>query len=870
MCIFFGLACTDFRPRPDALSKDTSHIKTCNTVSDCDSLRGDCADPFCDTQGICAVTIPDDRCLVDGACFTKLAHPTNNSCLECRPGISQQTLTPVSCGPGEICDPDTGACLGDPDVQPSDICEEIACNDTLDCGPLGCCETSDDCSDLPGSCSTGTCLQDRCEESPLTGECRRILSSTSGCAKSAKPQTSSAWSTEQPETGNNDLWQFLTNPIRARFHQDNGQVGEEALLFGPNFFVSAQCSSEPIWIQVEHDGQITGAVPHLQVRQLGTLEWVDLGQLPPEEINQVVRPLTSYQVSDIPEFTQFQLALHSQLSVVPPGGHVTIYNVVVATGNPPAFNPESTNIVMPAFTASEHFIPVIDPDGTDTLFFEDLTPPQPDGTPQPYVFQPLVQNENGDVGVKLVFQDPIPGTYTVYLEVRDGASPDRLRDRIELNFHAGGEAFCGNAVIEGTEECDLGSPETPELCTSCVGTEITIDADDTATYDRPALSLLVGGQNSSAIVAWSAIDQNGDSDIWFRLIDPNTFLVHPIKAVTSSLDTHGHIAPAVLGITDTVFAVAWESTDGDHPILMRIYEEDGNPILGEAVFSPYTDTIVNGVHRKPRMARLDGSTIAIAWIDDWTDTPEDGQQSQVSANIVSIPGGLSAPQDSLVISHTPQAQITAVDVAGLSPSRVLFVWSELLPDESRIRFAVKDLANPAADIQPTLVATIPEGELGSPTAHSLPSGEFLVTYTHRSVDGSSTVVKRKLYNSLGAALGVSVGLAQVQGEVLGGPVTSRNGLSQVLLAWASNHPDGDGVDLWARREPWSGATLATNFFTDTGADIRLNLETSGDQLGPAIAGLGDGRYAIVWQTEGSDSVSTGIYLRFALPHAQNN
>ncbi len=871
MVSFFCFAsCTDFRPRTDTSGLDTSNIKTCNTNDDCDSLKGGCADPFCDTQGICAVTIPADRCLVDGTCFTKLAHPTNNFCLECRPELNQKVLTPISCGPGEICNPDSGSCEGNPEIQPSDICEETDCTDTLECGPLGCCQELSDCEDLPGSCSTATCLQDICEESPLTGECRRILSSTSGCAKSAKPQTTTAWSTEQPDTGNNDLWQFLTNPARARFNQVNGQVGEDAALFGPNFFVSAQCSSDPIWIQVEHDGQITGAVPHLQIRQLGTLEWIDLGQLPPEEINQVVLPLTSFQISAIPEFTQFQLALTSQLSVVPPGGHVTIYNVVVATGNPPAFNPDTTDIVMPAFTTSEHFIPVIDPDGTDTLFFEDLTPPQADGSPAPYIFQPLVQNENGDVGVKLTFQNPIPGTYTVYLEVRDGASPDRLRNRIALDFHAGGEAFCGNDVIEGTEECDLGAPETPQLCTDCVGTEIAIHTDDATTYDLPSLSLLVGGQNSSAIIAWSALDQNGDSDVWFHLTNPNTYAEEPISPVTSSLDSHGHIAPNVLGITDTVFALAWESIGDDHQIFMRIYEEDGNPILGESVFSPYTDTAVDGIHRKPRMARLDGSTIAIAWIDDWTDNPDDDPQSQVSANFLSIPGGLSSPQDSIVISHTPEAQITHVDVVGLSPSRVLFVWSELLPGESRIRFAVKDLVNASADIQPTLVATIPEGELGSPTAHSLPSGEFLIAYTHRSNDGSSTVVKRKLYNSLGAALGVSVGLKQVQGEIVGGPVISRNGLSQVVLAWAAIHVDGVGFDLWARREAWSGATLATNFLTDGGADIRLNPETDGDQTEPAIMGLGDGRFAIVWRTEGSTTVSPGIYLRFALPHAQNN
>ena len=75
--------------------------------------------------------------------------------------------------------------------------------------------------------------------------------------------------------------------------------------------------------------------------------------------------------------------------------------------------------------------------------------------------------------------------------------------------------------------------------------------------------------------------------------------------------------------------------------------------------------------------------------------------------------------------------------------------------------------------------------------------------------------------------------------------------SGYVVAWASDGQDGSGFGICAQRYTATGAKA--------GGELAVNTVTAGDQTGPAIAGLSDGGFVVVWQSAGQDGSGYGIY-----------
>jgi alpha-tubulin suppressor-like RCC1 family protein len=81
------------------------------------------------------------------------------------------------------------------------------------------------------------------------------------------------------------------------------------------------------------------------------------------------------------------------------------------------------------------------------------------------------------------------------------------------------------------------------------------------------------------------------------------------------------------------------------------------------------------------------------------------------------------------------------------------------------------------------------------------------------------------------------------------PAVARLAGNSYVVAWQSNGQDRSGNGIYAQRYRANGSKF--------GAELHVSTTTAGDQSLPAVAGLSDGRFVVVWQSP--DGSGFGIY-----------
>lgn len=72
-----------------------------------------------------------------------------------------------------------------------------------------------------------------------------------------------------------------------------------------------------------------------------------------------------------------------------------------------------------------------------------------------------------------------------------------------------------------------------------------------------------------------------------------------------------------------------------------------------------------------------------------------------------------------------------------------------------------------------------------------------------------------------------------------------------VVAWSSRLQDGSGLGIYAQRYSPTAARQGTEF--------RVNTVVASHQSQPAVGGLGDGGFAVVWASKLQDGSGLGVY-----------
>lgn len=303
-------------------------------------------------------------------------------------------------------------------------------------------------------------------------------------------------------------------------------------------------------------------------------------------------------------------------------------------------------------------------------------------------------------------------------------------------------------------------------------------------------------------------------------------------------------APAVAMTTSGNVIVAWVvSQDGNCDLVARIFNAEGQPLTEEFVVGLSSSAAAQSM---PSISMDSGGTFVIVWTN-WTGGSYVGK-GHVAGRVFNLDG--SAASDEFVVSD--KAQACWPDVAMDDSGKFVVAWIRMGDTYNRpygdyIMFRQFDVdGTPAGDA--VRITDDLNSRWYGPSIAVDKAGQFAVAW---AIGPFPYDICTQTFDAAGSPTAepyiINTHLAGNQGH----PCIATNGQGEYLVVWDSQEQDGDCYGIFAQRCLSDGVLK--------GPELALNTFTSGRQWYPEVAMAPDGRYAVVWISEGQDGSGYGIF-----------
>ncbi len=132
-------------------------------------------------------------------------------------------------------------------------------------------------------------------------------------------------------------------------------------------------------------------------------------------------------------------------------------------------------------------------------------------------------------------------------------------------------------------------------------------------------------------------------------------------------------------------------------------------------------------------------------------------------------------------------------------------------------------------------------------------GSFLVTWTSKDQDGDKEGIFGQIFDATGNAVGGVIQVNNVTPKEQLYSAVATNGSGEFIVTWSSKTLSDNKFTIQARRFDSSG--------TASGKEFTVDQYTGTDQLHSDVALADDGSFVVVWQSVGQDAGTAGIYAR---------
>ncbi len=154
---------------------------------------------------------------------------------------------------------------------------------------------------------------------------------------------------------------------------------------------------------------------------------------------------------------------------------------------------------------------------------------------------------------------------------------------------------------------------------------------------------------------------------------------------------------------------------------------------------------------------------------------------------------------------------------------------------------------------PDIQATSSESRGSTHAVAAARDGSHVVVWTSTNQDTSGTGVYGQRFDAAGNKVGVEFLINQTTTNDQKHATVAMNGRGEFVVSWTSVSQDGSGNGVYARQYSAVGAAL--------GSEFRVNATTAGHQDSPVVAMAADGRFLIVWEGQGAGDID-GIFGRW--------
>jgi hypothetical protein len=216
--------------------------------------------------------------------------------------------------------------------------------------------------------------------------------------------------------------------------------------------------------------------------------------------------------------------------------------------------------------------------------------------------------------------------------------------------------------------------------------------------------------------------------------------------------------------------------------------------------------------------------------------------------------------DSLSVTSDPSAipltfgQCRSPVVAMETDGSYVAVWTSQSQDGANAEvYAQRFNASGARDGDPLRVNTCLSGMQTYPNVAIDANGNFVVTWSSLSQDGSGYGIYAQRFDAAGQRLGSEF---RVNAHTAGNQDFSAVAMApdgQFVVTWTSQDQDGDRTGIYGQRFDAAGNKL--------GGEFRVNTTTAGNQRYSTVAMDSAGRFVVSWTSQDQDGSSGGIYAR---------
>ncbi len=328
-------------------------------------------------------------------------------------------------------------------------------------------------------------------------------------------------------------------------------------------------------------------------------------------------------------------------------------------------------------------------------------------------------------------------------------------------------------------------------------------------------------------------------------------LAPEFQANTYTTGRQGH--PGVASAGDGSFVVVWARGPGSPGIFARTYDDHGAPEGSE--FQVNSGSAVPGQY--PSVAADESGGFVVVW-GDGDNANSHGQRFDSSGAPVGSQLALARVQpktasdsagDFVVVSsqlHTPVIGPTfpgnlvgqRFDDSGASSGAEFVVSGFTAFFDSYDNYNVHYPADRAVAMSPAGNFVVVWNTAG-----------FVLPGGGRPTFASSLGAFGQRFSKTGAKVGPAFPIATSYAPQE--PAIAEDPLGNFVVVWSSDAQDGSGRGIRGQRFDASGEKVGTEF--------QVNTYTTGDQTSPAVAIGETGDFVVVWDSDGQDGSSSGVF-----------
>jgi cysteine-rich repeat protein len=413
---------------------------------------------------------------------------------------------------------------------------------------------------------------------------------------------------------------------------------------------------------------------------------------------------------------------------------------------------------------------------------------------------------------------------------------------------------CGNALVEGEEECDDGTENSDTVIDSC-RTNCTFAHCGDGVVDTGEMCddrNNVGGDGCSADCLSNERCGNGipDQGTWEKCDDGNDVdwdgcrrcEISEFRINTYTLGSQWN--PSVAVSHDGSFVVVWQSAGQDgygFGVFGQRCDAFGTPVGAE--FQVNTDTQYG--EEVPSVAVSPAGGFVVVWQSGTSEHPYDihGQRYDSSG----IPDGAAFRVNTFI-----QGDQTMPSVAMADDGSFVVVWSSWGKDGSGdgVFGQRYDSSGEPSGFE-FQINTYTQDDQNWPVVAASADSRFVVVWESLGQDGSGKGIFGRLHDPAGDPATPEFRVNSHTESQQEFPSVSMTSDASFVVVWSGDEQGGYTDGVFGQRYDSVGNSV--------GPEFKVNTFEDGRQYFPSVSTAADGRFVVVWMSEEQDGDGWGVF-----------